>query len=171
MLVFTFLKNITIAEAFHRKSHQGIHLDHGSEPILGDHNSVAITIMTPNGEWTNRLLIDCFLLTPFLYGRIAIVFCTFIMMVLFALMLLERQLHKNLLFRIMPKDAVDKLNRNQTVVEHYNIVTVFFTDIVGFTSMVSEMRPLQVMKMLNELYSEFDKIVNKHDLYKVETVG
>ena len=33
------------------------------------------------------------------------------------------------------------------------------------------MTPIQVMKMLNELYMEFDKIVEKHKVYKVETIG
>lgn len=33
------------------------------------------------------------------------------------------------------------------------------------------MTPIQVMKMLNALYNEFDKIVAKHNCYKVETIG
>ena len=33
---------------------------------------------------------------------------------------------------------------------------------MGFTSMAGNMRPIQVMKMLNELYTELDKIVEKH---------
>lgn len=71
----------------------------------------------------------------------------------------------------MPKDAIEKLNRGHTVVERYNIVTIFFSDIVGFTSLAGEMTPIQVMKMLNELYLQFDRIVEKHGVYKVETIG
>jgi class 3 adenylate cyclase len=47
-------------------------------------------------------------------------------------------------------------------------VTIFFSDIVGFTNMAGQMRPVQVMKLLNELYTEFDKLVAKHKVYKVE---
>lgn len=71
----------------------------------------------------------------------------------------------------MPANIIQKLNKNETVVERYRLVSVFFSDIVGFTSLAGEMSPLQVMRMLNELYSEFDKIVEKHGVYKVETIG
>lgn len=37
--------------------------------------------------------------------------------------------------------------------------------------MCGEMKPLQIMKMLNELYMQFDKLVAKHGVYKVETIG
>jgi atrial natriuretic peptide receptor A len=90
---------------------------------------------------------------------------------MFAMNLTEKALHKMLLYKMMPMDAIQKLNRGQTVVERYNIVTIFFSDIVGFTSLCGDMRPIQVMKMLNELYMEFDKIVEKHGVYKVETIG
>ena len=71
----------------------------------------------------------------------------------------------------MPKKAIKKLHRGQTVLEKYNLVTIFFSDIVGFTTMCGEMRPIQVMRMLNELYTELDKLVAKHKVYKVETIG
>lgn len=71
----------------------------------------------------------------------------------------------------MPKRAIAKLRRGQTVLEKFNLVTIFFSDIVGFTSMAGAMRPIQVMQMLNELYTELDKLVKKHQVYKVETIG
>lgn len=37
--------------------------------------------------------------------------------------------------------------------------------------MSATLSPLKVMKMLNELYTQFDKIVEKHKVYKVETIG
>lgn len=85
--------------------------------------------------------------------------------------LTEKKLNKLLLYKIMPIDAIKKLNRGQTVIERYNIVTIFFSDIVGFTKMSGEMKPIQVMKMLNELYMQFDRLVEKHGVYKVETIG
>ena len=88
-----------------------------------------------------------------------------------AMILIERMQHKNLLYKIMPQRAIQKLQRGQTVVEHYNIVTIFFSDIVSFTSIAGEMSPLSVMKMLNDLYCAFDRLVEKHGVYKVETIG
>ena len=45
------------------------------------------------------------------------------------------------------------------------------SDVVGFTKLSSELNPIDVMDMLNEMYSAFDALVEKHNLYKVETVG
>jgi len=134
-------------------------------------NRVMVTENTPNGQWTSHVYSNFDLLENVTTIRCAIVFASLILSALFAAMLLERQLHKNLLYRIMPREAIDKLNRNKTVVERYNLVTIFFSDIIGFTSLAGEMMPIQIMRMLNELYSEFDKIAEKHSVYKVETIG
>jgi atrial natriuretic peptide receptor A len=100
-----------------------------------------------------------------------VVLGSFFLGLLTASTLVERQLHRNLLYKMMPRRAIAKLRRGQTVLEKFNLVTIFFSDIVGFTSMAGNMRPIQVMKMLNELYTELDKLVKKHQVYKVETIG
>ena len=101
----------------------------------------------------------------------AVVLGSLLLAFLTASTLVERQLHRNLVNKMLPKRAIVKLHRGQTVLEKYNLVTIFFSDIVGFTSMAGSMRPIQVMKMLNELYTEMDKLVEKHQVYKVETIG
>jgi class 3 adenylate cyclase len=57
------------------------------------------------------------------------------------------------------------------VAELYPETTVFFADIVGFTSWSSERSPVAVFALLETIYSEFDAIARKRRVFKVETIG
>ena len=51
----------------------------------------------------------------------------------------------------------------------YDMATVYFSDIVGFTTLSSQSTPLQIVNLLNDLYGAFDDTIAKHNVYKAST--
>ncbi|XP_076832396.1 LOW QUALITY PROTEIN: guanylate cyclase soluble subunit alpha-2 [Brachyhypopomus gauderio] len=84
----------------------------------------------------------------------------------------EKRRTVELLYSIFPGDVAQRLWQGLPVqAKKFDDVTMLFSDIVGFTAVCAQCTPMQVISMLNELYTRFDYQCGVLDVYKIETIG
>jgi class 3 adenylate cyclase/methyl-accepting chemotaxis protein len=65
-----------------------------------------------------------------------------------------------------------RLKTNGTIVaDSFESVTVLFADIVGFTEFATVVSATELVDMLNDIFSEFDRLADEHNLEKIKTIG
>jgi class 3 adenylate cyclase len=85
---------------------------------------------------------------------------------------IEQEKSDRLLLNVLPTKIADRLKRGEsTIADHHQTATVLFADIVGFTKLSSGMHPAALVALLNDVFSAFDRLADKHGLEKIKTIG
>ncbi len=84
----------------------------------------------------------------------------------------EQEKSERLLLSILPKSVAEQLKQTQgTIAESFAEATVLFADIVDFTAMSNHRSPIEMVNLLNQIFSAFDNLAEEHGLEKIKTIG
>lgn len=84
----------------------------------------------------------------------------------------EQAKSERLLLNILPELIAQRLkDRDEPISDGFSEVTVLFADIVGFTPLSEHLPPQDVVALLNDIFSRFDELTEKHGLEKIKTIG
>ncbi|MDR3627229.1 MAG: adenylate/guanylate cyclase domain-containing protein [Ignavibacteriaceae bacterium] len=84
----------------------------------------------------------------------------------------EKNRNDELLHHILPDEIIKELKLNGVVVpRHFESVSILFTDFLGFRQIINSLQPAELISDLNEIFSNFDLIVEKYGLEKLKTIG
>ena len=83
-----------------------------------------------------------------------------------------QQKSEALLLNILPKEIAAILkNESRTIADHYDEASVLFADMVGFTPLSAQLPPVEMVELLNEVFSFFDSLLDKYGVEKIRTIG
>ncbi|MBL8952812.1 MAG: response regulator [Myxococcaceae bacterium] len=84
----------------------------------------------------------------------------------------ERRRSQDLLLSILPGSIADRLKRGEKLIaDRYEAATVLFSDLVAFTPLSSRLEAKQVVEILNDMFSAFDKLAGDAGVEKIKTIG
>jgi adenylate cyclase len=84
----------------------------------------------------------------------------------------QRQQADRLLINILPYQIAQRLKSGtRTIAESFEDVTVIFADLVEFTAASGQMQPKELVSLLNQVFSAFDRLAAHYQLEKIKTIG
>lgn len=84
----------------------------------------------------------------------------------------EQDRSERLLLNVLPVEIAQRLKDEPRIIaDHLDSASVLFADIVGSTPLIAGMQPDEAVEWLNDLFSRFDRLVDKHRLEKIRTIG
>lgn len=87
-------------------------------------------------------------------------------------LLVSKKRSDDLLLNVLPEQtAIELKEQGHSPARMYDSATVLFTDFKGFTSASASMNPQKLLEILNEYFMHFDRIIDKHGIEKIKTIG
>jgi adenylate cyclase len=84
----------------------------------------------------------------------------------------EQEKSEALLLNVLPSSIAERLKvATQTIADHCDSATILFADVVNFTPFARRLAPAEVVGLLDQLFSYFDTLVERHGLEKIKTIG
>lgn len=86
----------------------------------------------------------------------------------------EQQKSERLLLNILPQPIAEQLKQKQDqtlIAERFEQATILFADIVDFTGLASNITPVRLVSILNQIFSTFDHLAERYGLEKIKTIG
>ncbi|MBE9040123.1 PAS domain-containing protein [Oscillatoriales cyanobacterium LEGE 11467] len=98
----------------------------------------------------------------------------------------EQEKSDKLLLNILPAPIAEKLKNTQNleiknsnfegrseaaIAEQFDCATILFADIVGFTPLSAKMPATELVNLLNQIFSKFDRLAQEYNLEKIKTIG
>ena len=84
----------------------------------------------------------------------------------------ERERSERLLLNVLPASIAERLKASpDSIADHSAEVTVLFADVVGFTVLSAKKSPQDIVRLLDQIFSAFDALAEKHGLEKIKTIG
>lgn len=84
----------------------------------------------------------------------------------------ERERSDALLLNVLPGKIAERLKTSPGVIaDRLDDVTIMFADVVGFTPLSAAMQPEEVVSLLNEVFSTFDRLAGELGVEKIKTIG
>jgi guanylate cyclase len=77
-----------------------------------------------------------------------------------------------LLVNVLPSSIAERLKgAGRSIADHFESASILFADVVDFTPLARRLAPAEVVGVLDELFSRFDTLVERHGLEKIKTIG
>jgi adenylate cyclase len=84
----------------------------------------------------------------------------------------EQARSESLLLNILPRSIAERLKADtRTIADQINSASILFADVVDFTPLAERLPPAEIVGMLDNLFSHFDLLAERHGLEKIKTIG